>query len=209
MWRLEIRMVFDAHRLLTMSSKLAPYTLTQDKALSSVQKTLMRTWDEAQEAFDEVGESPLSSQLTGLVETLTEQATYLISADTDAGLYGLHNQVVGLLNVATGLKNLLNDADLSKAFNASHLVAAAQLEGGLDVHILNAYHLEETEDGKVFLEAPRNYLTPDDHMNPNMRAAANALVALGKINPKVIDALPDVSPASLLDTDADEEEGSE
>lgn len=202
-------MILAALHLLTMSPKPAPYTLTQDKALSSVQKTLMRTWDEAQEAFDEVGESPLSSQFTELVETLTEQATYLISADTAAGMYGLHNQVAGLLNVATGLKNLMEEVDFYNAFNASHLVAAAQLEGGLNVHILNAYHIEETEDGRVFLEAPRNYLTQDDHMNPNMRAAANALVALGRINPKVIEALPDVSPAALLGTDADEEEGSE
>ena len=190
-----------------MSKNLAPYALTENKAISSLRKVLLRTWDDAQEAFDQVGESPIASQLNGLIATLADQTMYLIKADSAAGVYGLHEQALGLVNLTMGLKALLEDSNLGKAFDASHLVATAQLEGGMNIHVLNAFQLEENEEGSLFLEPPREYITPDGHMNPNMKAAADALVSLGKIHPKVIESLPDVSPCALLDTD--EEEGSE
>jgi len=190
-----------------MPQKPTPYVLTQQKALFSLQKTMMRIWDDAQEAFDQVGESPIASHLNGLITTLADQTMYLIKADCSAGVYGLHEQALGLVNLTMGLNTLLEDSNLGKAFDASHLVATAQLEGGMNIHVLNAFQLEENEEGSLFLEPPREYITPDGHMNPNMKAAADALVSLGKIHPKVIESLPDVSPCALLDTD--EEEGLE
>ena len=134
-----------------MSKNLAPYALTENKAISSLRKALLRTWDDAQEAFDQVGESPIASQLNGLIATLADQTMYLIKADSAAGVYGLHEQALGLVNLTMGLKALLEDSNLGKAFDASHLVATAQLEGGMNIHVLNAFQLEENEEGESLL----------------------------------------------------------
>ena len=175
-----------------------PYSLSENTAVGYLQKALMREWDDAQEAFDQVGDSPIQSHLSALVKTISEQTSYLVSADTKSGLYGLHHHVLPLMNFIEDVQNLLEKPYMGQAFAASHLVAAAHLESGINIHLLGAFGVGGSEDGTISLYPPTGLIDNEGYTRPGMKAAADVLVKLGKIRPELADLLPDVSPCGVL-----------
>jgi hypothetical protein len=175
-----------------------PYSLSENTAVGYLQKALMREWDDAQEAFDKVGDSPIQSQLSALVKTLSEQAFYLVSADLKSGLYGLHHHVLPLMSLIEDVQKLLEKPYMAQAIGASHLVGAAHLESGMNIHLLGAFCIENSEEGNISLYPPTGLIDGEGYTRPGMKAAADVLVKLGKVRPELADLLPDVSPCGVL-----------
>lgn len=181
-----------------------PYGLSEKTAVGYLQKALMREWDDAQEAFDEVGDSPIQSHLSALVKTLSEQAFYLVSADLKSGLYGLHHHVLPLMSLIEDVQKILEKPYMGQAIGASHLVAAAHLESGINIHLLGAFGIENSEEGATSLYPPTGLVDDEGYTRPGMKAAADVLVKLGKIRPELADLLPEVSPCGVLGCEEEE-----
>ena len=183
---------------------------SESLAVSGLQKTYMRAWDDAQEAIDNLPQIPILADMASLVDNIQNTMTTLLESDMELGVFAFTDEIGHLVDFMNSIQELVETPGYHASIIASLIVSASQVEGNPSLPVLAGFSINDSNpredgerellpfNGKPMIEMPCGLIDDDGNLGPKHEATARSMVKAKKIPDELYSSLPTADESQIL-----------